>query len=225
MCYNKIYNFNLKGELRMEYEIRFYYPMSEYNDKISCLEKIKGLKNNGRKYEKTSQFNHPSPEYDFYNKEIDGRFRIRITKNEEHTKCKLSWKRRLSNTINSKFNKEEEVELSINSHEYDNLIFIVKNVIHMNEVESYERYRTTYYNNEIEIAVDEYPFGIALEIENKSNSENPKEIVKKWTELLNLDINNSYKLSWDDKYTSLCKQQNIEICKHVTFDKEMPEVK
>ena len=122
-------------------------------------------------------------------------------------------------------NEEEEVELSIKYEEYNSLIFIIENVLKMKSMESYERYRTTYYNNEIEIAVDEYPFGIALEIENKSNSENPKEIVKKWTELLNLDINNSYKLSWDDKYTSLCKQQNIEIFKHVTFDKEMPEIK
>ena len=66
---------------------------------------------------------------------------------------------------------------------------------------------------------------LSVEIENKSNSSIPKEIVKKWVDLLNLDINNSYKLSWDDKYTSLCKEQNIEIYKHVTFDKEMPEVK
>lgn len=38
------------------------------------------------------------------------------------------------------------------------------------------------------------------------------------------DINNSYKLSWDDKYTSLCREQNIEIYKDVTFDKPMPSI-
>ena len=98
----------------MEYEVRFYYPISEYNNKLSCLEKIVSLKNNGRKYEKTSQFNHPSKEYDFYSKEIAGRFRIRITKGELDSNCKISWKRRLPNTTDTKINKEEEVELSIN---------------------------------------------------------------------------------------------------------------
>lgn len=48
----------------------------------------------------------------------------------------------------------------------------------MKQIESYERYRTVYYNEEIEISIDEYPFGIALEIENKSNDKNPKDIVK-----------------------------------------------
>jgi adenylate cyclase class IV len=122
-------------------------------------------------------------------------------------------------------NEEEEVELTLKYGEYDNLLFIINNVLKMKQIESYERYRTIYHNNEIEISIDEYPFGIALEIENKSNSKSPKEIVKKWVKLLNLDINDSYKLSWDDKYTSLCKEQNIPVFKHVTFDKEMPDVK
>lgn len=35
-------------------------------------------------------------------------------------------------------------------------------------VESYERYRNIFTNDDIEIVIDKYPFGIALEIENKS---------------------------------------------------------
>ena len=93
----------------------------------------------------------------------------------------------------------------------------------MEEVESYERYRTTFINNEVEIAIDEYPFGLALEIESKGY--NPKFIIEKYLEFLNLSYGDSYKLSWDDKYTSLCNEQNIEIYKDVTFDKPMPEVK
>ena len=209
----------------MEYEVRFYYPISEYSNMISCLEKIENIKNNGRKYEKTSQFNHPNTEYDFYSKEIDGRFRIRITKGEKDSKCKLSWKRRLPSTTETKINKEEEVELSINSDEYDNLIFIVKNVIHMTEVESYERYRTTFTNEEVEIAVDEYPFGLALEIEAKTSDNDAEKIIDKYVELLNLDYKNAYRLSWDDKYEELCRAQNKEKYNHVLFDKDMPEVK
>ena len=51
----------------------------------------------------------------------------------------------------------------------------------MNPIESYERYRTTFINDDVEISVDEYPFGVALEIENKSSDKDPELIVKKWT--------------------------------------------
>lgn len=207
----------------MEYEVRYYYPRKELNNIINKLDKIKQLEKENRLYEKTIQYDHPNKNISFYSKEIDGRFRIRVSKNDDINKCMISWKRRLN--TNSSVNEEEEVELTIKYEEYDNLMFIIEKVLKMKSIESYERYRTIYHNDEIEIAIDEYPFGIALEIENKSNSDNPKEIVKKWTELLDLDINDSYKLSWDDKYTSLCREQNIEIHKHVTFDKPMPEVK
>ena len=67
------------------------------------------------------------------------------------------------------------------------MFIINNNVLKMKSVESYERYRTIFVNDEIETAVDEYPFGIALEIENKSS--NPEEVVKKWVEIIGLDIN------------------------------------
>ena len=206
----------------MEYEVRYYYPKKELNNLINKLDKVKGLTKQNRLYEKTIKYDHPNNDMSFYSKEIDGRFRIRISKNEDISKCMISWKRRLN--TNNDVNEEEEVELTLKYEEYDNLLFIINNVLKMEQIESYERYRTIYFNDEIEISIDEYPFGIALEIDNKSNNKNPKDIVKKYLTILNLDINNSYKLSWDDKYTSLCKEQNIEIYKDVTFDKPMPEV-
>jgi len=207
---------------KMEYEVRYYYPKSALDDLNNKLENTKELTKGKRTYEKTIQYDHPNNDMSFYSKEIDGRFRIRISKNEDISKCMISWKRRLTQTID--VNEEEEVELTLKYEEYDNLLFIINNVLKMKQIESYERYRTIYYNEEIEISIDEYPFGIALEIENKSNNENPKDIVKKYLTILNLDINNSYKLSWDDKYTSLCREQNIEIFKDVTFDKPMPSI-
>ena len=95
----------------------------------------------------------------------------------------------------------------------------------MNEVESYERYRTTFTNEEVEIALDEYPFGLALEIETKINDVNAEKIIDKYIKLLNLDYKDSYKLSWDDKYEELCKEQNKEKYNHVLFVKDMPEIK
>lgn len=207
----------------MEYEIRFYYPKKELVTIITKLNEIKDLTAGKRLYEKTMQFDHPCDDMSFYKKEIDGRYRIRVSKDDNDSKCKLSWKRRLPTTIETDVNKEEEYELTINPDEYENLIFITENVLKMKSVESYERYRTIYSNGEIEISLDEYPFGIALEIENK-RSFDPEENIRKWANILNLDIEKAYRLSWDDKYLELCNSQNIEVFRHVLFNLPMPEV-
>ena len=97
--------------------------------------------------------------------------------------------------------------------------------MHFTTVESYERYRTVFENDEVEISVDEYPFGVCVEIENKSTTKKPEDIVKKWVNRIGLNINDAYRLSWDDKYLELCEEQGIERFNEVTFDKPMPSVK
>lgn len=97
--------------------------------------------------------------------------------------------------------------------------------MHLEPVESYERYRTVFENTEVEIAVDEYPFGVALEIEAKKSAKEPEKIVAAWVERLGLKLERAFRLSWDDKYRELCKKQNVSQLSHVTFGAEMPEVK
>lgn len=208
----------------MEYEVRFYYPSSEVNNLLDKLSELKELEKKPRTYEKTVQYNHSDSKYDFYSKEIDGRFRLRLSKNIEESKCKLSWKRRLPNTTENLVNKEEEKEVRISYEDVDNFIFIIENVMHFKVVDSYERYRIIFTNEDVEISIDEYPFGIALEIENKSSTKNPEEVVMNYASKLKLNIKDSYRLSWDDKYVELCKEQNKEIYNEVTFDKDMPSI-
>ena len=209
----------------MEYEVRFYYPKEMLATLIELLQSKKQLREGLRTYEKTMQFNHCDPRYDFYTKEIDGRFRFRVSSNEEQKKCKLSWKRRLQDTLASEVNKELEKEIIIDYEDVDNFLYIVREVMHFELIESYERYRTIFTNEEVEISVDEYPFGIALEIENKSKENDPEKVVTDWVKKIDLDMNKSYRLSWDDKYLELCKEQNMPVYNEVTFDKEMPEIK
>lgn len=208
----------------MEYEIRFYYSSNEYKSKLKQLKSINDLVFEGRKHEITSQFDHPAKEMSFYSKSVDGRFRIRKTESDEISKCMLSWKRRLNDTTEGNINKEEEVELTIKPEEYNNLIFIINDVLHMKEIETYERYRTVFSNSEIEIVLDEYPFGLALEIEAKKGTNNPEKIIDRYIKLLNLDYKDAYRLSWDDKYEELCKKQNVEIHNKVLFGMEMPTI-
>ena len=209
----------------MEYEVRFYYSKEKIEEIIQNLDGMNELTKKLRTYEKTIQYNHSDKRYDFYDKEIDGRFRLRISSNEKETKCKLSWKRRLKSTTETEVNKEEEKEVRINPEDIDNFIFIINNVMHFEVVESYERYRTVYENEDIEVSLDEYPFGVCVEIENKSLTKNPEEVVKTWVDKLGLNINNAYRLSWDDKYLELCNEQGIERYNEVTFDKKMPIIK
>ena len=209
----------------MEYEVRFYYESEELKNILKNLNNEINLKEQPRTYEKTIQYNHSDERFDFYSKEIDGRFRLRISSNDTETKCKLSWKRRLKSTTEIEVNKEEEKEVRINPNDIDNFLFIISNVMHFTTVESYERYRTVFENDEVEISVDEYPFGVCVEIENKSITKNPEDVVKNWVNRIGFNINDAYRLSWDDKYLELCEEQGIERFNEVTFDRPMPSVK
>ena len=122
-------------------------------------------------------------------------------------------------------NKEEEKEVRVNPNDIDNFLFIISNVMHFTTVESYERYRTVFENDEVEISVDEYPFGVCVEVENKSTTKNPEAVVKNWVNKVGLNIKNAYRLSWDDKYMELCEEQGVEKLNEVTFDRPMPSVK
>ncbi|MBR4178519.1 MAG: CYTH domain-containing protein [Bacilli bacterium] len=204
----------------METEIRFYYSINSKDKIINYLKEYSELKYLGRFYECTDQYNHPMKEYDFYSKDIDGRFRVRRTIGKDE-KCMITWKRRLRK--NELIHNEEEIEVSIKPNEYDNLCLLLRNVLHLELVESYERYRSVFKNKEVEIVVDEYPFGICIEIENKSNKDGEK-IIKKWLNKLGFNIDEAYRLSWDDKYAELCKEQNKKVEHIVRFDKDMPKV-
>ena len=206
----------------METEVRFYYSSTSKDNIIKYLDTFKELEFQGRFYEITDQYNHPMKEYDFYSKDIDGRFRVRKTIGDSISKCMITWKKRLN--INELIHNEEEIEISIEPEEYDNLCLILEKVLHLELIESYERYRSVYKNEDVEIVLDEYPFGLCIEIENKSNTKVAEEVIKDWLYKLNFNITEAYNLSWDDKYEELCKEQNIKVEKIVRFDKEMPKI-
>ncbi len=208
----------------METEIRFYYSVDSKDNLVNYFKTFDELNFKGRFYECTDQYNHPMKEYDFYSKEIDGRFRVRKTVGDNVSKCMITWKRRLKDNVEELIHKEEEIELSINPDEYDNLCSLLGGVLHLNMVESYERYRSVFSNDDIEIVVDEYPFGICVEMENKSKDKNPEEVITYWLDKLKLNINDAYRLSWDDKYAELCQEQNKNVESIVRFDKDMPKV-
>ncbi len=208
----------------METEVRYYYSNKSKDKIIKYLKRFKELNYLGRFYECTDQYNHPMSEYNFYSKEIDGRFRVRTTIGDNISKCMITWKRRLKSNVKELIHQEEEIEVSIKTEEYENLKQLLENVLHLEIVETYERYRNIFNNEDVEIVVDEYPFGICIEIESKSKTKEDVDVIKEWVDKLKFDINEAYRLSWDDKYSELCKEQNKKVEKIVKFDKDMPSV-
>lgn len=208
----------------METEIRFYYAIESKDDIINYLKNFKDLMFKGRFYECTDQYNHPMKKYDFYNKKIDGRFRVRKTIGDNISKCMITWKRRLKDNVEELIHKEEEIEVAINPDEQYNLCLLLDKVLHLNVVESYERYRSIFCNEDIEIVVDEYPFGLCIEMENKSKSKAAEIVIKDWLDKLKFNIEDAYRLSWDDKYAELCQEQNKKVENIVRFNKDMPKV-
>ncbi len=206
----------------IETEVRFLYSLSEENKILNYLKNISSLTYKGSFQEKTIQYNHPMKEYDYYSKEIDARFRVRTTVNNELKKCMITYKRRSPKFLEEEINVEEEIEVTVNYNELDNLLYILENVIHMELVESYERTRHVFSNEDIEVVVDIYPFMIAVEVENKSKEKDPKSVILYYLNLLGLNLKDSYRLSWDDKYEELCKSQNIKQYNIVDKEKEMP---
>ena len=208
----------------METEIRFYYSINSKDKLIDYFKQFNELNYRGRYYECTDQYNHPMKEFDFYDKKIDGRFRVRKTIGENISKCMITWKRRLKDNDKELIHKEEEIEISVNPDEYDNLCLLLENVLHLNMVESYERYRSVFSNEDVEIVVDEYPFGLCVEIENKSKNKDADKVIERWIKKLGFNINDAYRLSWDDKYSELCNQQNKKVENIVRFNKDMPVI-
>ena len=118
----------------------------------------------------------------------------------------------------------QQYYVRIKQYEYDKLCLLLNDVLRLNLVESYERYLSLFNNEDVEIVVDEYPFGLCIEIENKSKTKNAETVIKNWLDKLKLNINYAYRLSWDDKYAELCNEQNKKVENIVRFNKDMPRV-
>ena len=204
----------------MEHEIRFCYALESLSKLKEMLE-AQPLKQCERVHELTCQYEHCDPRFSFYSAEVDGRLRVRISKGSESAKCTLGWKQRTAETFRNAYNSEIEEEVRFNSEDVDKLFYILEKPLHFQMVDSYERYRTVYEDEDVSISIDEFPFGIVLEIESKKE-QGVDAILRQWTDRLKLNQKDAYPLSWDDKYRELCLAQGMEPFAHVRFGQPMP---
>lgn len=216
----------------IEQEVRFFYPTEE----ITSIHKLVSDTNaefSGRYYELTVMYDNPNEKLSFYPLEIDGRLRFRTSiyspLDEQKdfvltgdNSSKITWKRRLSKAEGSNVHQEEEIEVSVNYKDYKNMEDIFENILKCKRMSSYERYRSTYKTSELSITVDEFPYGIMLEVEIDSGDEGDLVI---FVNKVGLSMDDVYELSCDDKYVDLCKEAKIEVKDDILFDdKNMPQI-
>jgi len=222
----------INESIKIENESRYYLPSREFNSLFELAIKI-GLKFKGKFFETTVMYDNPNPEKSFYSKEIDGRLRLRtgfITYDDvklhksrlKEDYAKLSWKRRLPKS-NSPIRQEEEIEVEFTPKYAESMRAILENVLKAEVVSSYERYRTIFEGNKIELAIDIFPYGVMVEIEAKNGGIIDDVIY--WTKKMGFKISNSSLLSCDDKYVELCNKNSILPKRHILFsDIEMPKI-
>lgn len=216
----------------LEKEIRFFYPTSKLENLHDMLRGT-GANFLGRYYQLTIMYDNPNQEFSFYKPEIDGRLRFRTSiftplpgqPDVEGSKSssKITWKRRLPKEVDSGIHNEEEIEVDVDYENYKNMEEILENVLKCKRMSSYERYRNIYKKDGLSITIDEFPYGVMLEVELEDAVE---EDLMKFIEELGLLPENAYNLSCDDKYVELCEEVGCEVKDDILFvDKDMPQIK
>jgi adenylate cyclase class IV len=209
---------------KTEKEIRFYFPANKFN---LLKNKLKNIEFCESYYEMTKMYNNPNPKYDFYNPSIDGRLRLRYgisLENKTKSFGLVSWKQRIPKYSKELIRKEKEVEFTFDIKDIDNVKNIIENILRCPLVSSYERRRHYYSTSNFSITLDEFPFGLMLEIEFKKNNINNTDI-NDLLKLFNLRIEDASFLSCDDMYKNLCLKNNKKNKPDILFsDKDMPRL-
>ncbi|MEW6408400.1 MAG: hypothetical protein AB1465_06975 [Patescibacteria group bacterium] len=210
--------------MSIEREMRFYFSLKELESWKTVL---KQLNYKGRYYEITIMYDNPNPKYTFYTASVDGRLRLRAAtptdKNATDGYGFVSWKQRIPSLKNELIKHENEIEFNFHPAELSAVQTIIEDVLHCPRISSYERYRNHYENGDIHITLDEFPFGLVLELEVKKNSEDIEQQLTKILLQLNLNSNNASHLSCDDMYRELCLKENKNPKSDILFnDPDMP---
>lgn len=220
--------------MKIEKEIRYYFSNTRLNELAVLLAKIGRYSHSY--HEVTTMYDNPNPDLTFYSKDVDGRLRVRYSrkvsspafgrqsKNVNTSRCLVTWKRRIAHTDNAAIRHEEEVEYSVDASEFGSVKSIFEDVLKCKKVSSYERIRSFLLTDSVQITCDQFPFGLMVEFELKDEGDEQALIdtVKK----ANLDLSDSSKLSCDDMYFQLCREQGVAILPDISFaDVTMPTFK
>ncbi len=217
----------------MECEVRYFFGIEDFNDIKNILSKHNYVFS---ARELTVMYDNPNPVLSFYDAAIDGRLRLRTSKVidddrfglkpadcSQESFCLLTWKRRIPEFMGENIRREEEIESRVYPEDADNLERILEHVLKCPRISSYERIRHNFDSEYSKITLDEFPYGLMLEFELKDNA-NEADMINQ-IESSGLSISNASKLSCDDKYFELCRENNLTPKSDICYsDNDMPKI-
>jgi len=171
------------------------------------------LPQTSNQYEKNQNFDRDGI---FAKEDARLRLRTKISDLDGQTKnFEFTYKKRIG--IENGIKKETELNFDFSSvQRSENLIEIFK-VVGLAEKDCYERIRKTFSNNEIQLTIDQFPFGYIAELEGD------EEKVLQYESLLDMGNLIQYGKSCDDVYAELCKIKGVLPKNVILFnDQEMP---
>lgn len=193
-----------------EIELKYKIPVADVQE---LRGKLAAYESKGRKHEQNIMFDNEQQTMHT----VDARLRVRLISADRDSTEKhieLTYKRRLS--VENGVKREEEIEVEFDT---DASTFLtILNKMGYARTTSYERYRETFISDEVKITLDEFPYGVVLEIEGEEVA------IKAVAKELELQETNLYALSCDDLYRDLCKEAGIDFKLDISFDDpEMPK--
>ena len=182
----------------IEVELKFEINKSEivsFNKKLKNL----GFILSKRVYELNVMYDNPSQ----IMQTTDGRIRLRKSGGD----AILTYKKPLSR---KGIKKEIEYETKVSN--FDIMEKILK-MMEFTKTTSYERYRSYFHKNDIEVMIDEFPYGVFVEIEGNER------VIIGVSNDLGFNIKDNLTDSCDTIYTKRCIEKGIEPSKHILFNK------
>lgn len=159
----------------MDNELSFCLPICEKDNIISKFKKIKELKKDPRTYEKTIQFKSCD-----FNKREEGCLELKIFANEKEASCKLLWN-----------NNNDRKEINIRYSEKEKVLSMITSIMNFKITEIFDKHRTRFFNDNLEICVDEYKEYLLVLINNNYLE---KTHMDKIIQELDLDVKDNKKL-------------------------------
>ncbi|MCL4392671.1 class IV adenylate cyclase [Patescibacteria group bacterium] len=181
-------------EIELKFEIN-KSNIDSFNKKLQNL----GFTLEKRVHEISVMYDNPSKIMQI----TDGRIRLR----KSGEKTILTYKKPLSRK-----GIKREIEYEVEVSDFNIMEKILK-MMEFTKTTSYERYRTYFHKNNVEVMIDEFPYGVFIEIEGNENN------IIKISNDLGFNMKNNLTDSCDTIYTKRCIEKGIEPSKHILFNK------
>jgi adenylate cyclase class IV len=166
-------------------------------------------------YEKNQNFDRDGI---FENDDARLRLRTKIKDLNSHVKnFEFTYKKRLG--IENGIKKETELNYNFTSDQPSENLLAIFTLTGLTERDSYERTRKTFTNKDVQLTIDEFPFGYIAELEGDEDK------VLEYEKLLSMEGMLQYGKSCDDVYMELCQKKGVEPKNRILFeDTDMPKL-